>query len=300
MVSIAYSSRYKYELPDGHRFPMDKYELLPEQLLYEGTISAGQLFEPSRLSRDIVLRTHTESYFYALMHDHLSGKEKRKIGFPVRKELVERGLHIAQGTLTCALRALHGGIGLNIAGGTHHAYADHGEGFCVFNDFAIAANQLLFEGLCKQILIVDLDVHQGNGTARIFEGRSQVFTFSMHGAKNYPAKKEKSDLDIALNDRTGDHLYLDILDSVIPKLIKEVKPDIIFYLAGADVLESDALGRLSLSKAGTKQRDRIILENCIKHDIPVAVCMGGGYSPKIRDVVDVHANTFRVAVNLYT
>lgn len=279
---------------------MEKYELVPEQLLYEGTIDKACLFAPDRMSKDVVLRTHTAGYYEALRRDQLSDKAKRKIGFPVRPMLIERGLHIAQGTLECARRAMRGGIGLNIAGGTHHAFADHGEGFCVFNDFAIAANQLLYEGLCRKILIVDLDVHQGNGTARIFTHESKVFTFSMHGARNYPSRKEKSDLDIALADGTSDALYLNILKGIIPQLIDEVQPDVIFYLAGADVLHTDVLGRLSLSKEGTKIRDRIVLESCRKMDIPVAVSMGGGYSPQIRDVIDAHANTFRVAMDLYT
>lgn len=278
---------------------MEKYELVPEQLLYEGTIDEACLFAPDRMSKDVVLRTHTAGYYRALTHDQLSDKAKRKIGFPIRPMLINRGLHIAQGTLECARRAMQGGIGLNIAGGTHHAFADHGEGFCVFNDFAIAANQLLYEGLSKKILIVDLDVHQGNGTARIFAREPKVFTFSMHGAKNYPSRKEKSDLDIALADGASDGLYQEILKGVMPKLIDEVRPDIIFYLAGADVLDTDALGRLSLSKKGAKIRDRIVLESCRKMEIPVAVTMGGGYSPQIRDVIDAHANTFRVAMQLF-
>jgi len=204
MLKIAFSPIYKYELPPGHRFPMIKYDLLPEQLLYEGTITNENLFAPGYLSEEEILKTHTAEYWHRLKTLTFSRKEERAIGFPVRADLIDRGRYIAHGTIDCAKYAMEYGVSMNIAGGTHHAYADRGEGFCVFNDIAIAANHLLEHGLAKQIMVVDLDVHQGNGTAKIFEGRPEVFTLSVHGEKNYPLRKEKSDLDIGLPDKTED------------------------------------------------------------------------------------------------
>lgn len=278
---------------------MIKYELIPEQLLYEGTITSENLFHPSKMEEDIILKTHTKAFWHKLKTQTLSAKEIRKIGFPMTHALVERGRHIAQGTLDCAKFAMEHGCALNVAGGTHHSYANHGEGFCVFNDFALASNYLLNNKLVKQILIIDLDVHQGNGTAHIFANNSRVFTFSAHGAKNYPVRKEKSDLDVGFPDQTSDNEYLQTITKIIPELIEKVKPDLIFYLSGVDVLDSDKLGRLSLSMKGCKERDTIVLENCFKHQIPVAVSMGGGYSEKIADIIEAHANTFRTAQSIF-
>ncbi len=299
MLKIAYSPVYKYELPDGHRFPMIKYELLPEQLLYEGSISESNLFHPEPLTEVDILLTHDIDYWQKLKTLSLSKKEIRKIGFPLSEQLVTRGTHIANGTLQCAHYALQHGVAMNIAGGTHHSFSDRGEGFCLLNDIAIAANVLLRDKIAKKILVVDLDVHQGNGTAQIFQAESRVFTFSMHGAKNYPTKKEKSDLDIGLADKTEDEEYLSILKNTLPKLIDEVQADFVFYLSGVDVLASDKLGRLSLSRAGCKTRDQIVFELCHKNELPVAVSMGGGYSKKIADIVEAHANTFRVAQEVF-
>lgn len=298
MLKIAYSPIYKYELPEGHRFPMDKYELIPEQLLYEGTISQENFFHPSPLADEEILLTHTVEFLHKLNTQTLSAKEIRVIGFPMSEQLINRGRHIANGTLQCAHYAMQYGISMNIAGGTHHSFADHGEGFCIFNDIAIASNILLHEGKVSKVLIVDLDVHQGNGTAKIFENDNRVFTFSMHGAKNYPGRKEKSDLDIGLEDGTEDQLYLEILKDTLPRLIHEVKPDMVFYLSGVDILATDKLGRLSVSMEGCKERDRYVLQTCRDHNLPVCVSMGGGYSPNIKDIITAHANTFRVAVDL--
>ncbi|MEM8907681.1 MAG: histone deacetylase [Bacteroidota bacterium] len=299
MLKIAYSPIYKYELPEGHRFPMMKYELLPEQLVYEGTVSEAHFFHPKALDEATILRTHTADYWQKLVQLTLSPKEIRSIGFPLSETLVRRGTHIAQGTIDCAHYALQYGIAMNIAGGTHHSFTDHGEGFCLLNDIAIAANKLLQKGLAQRILVIDLDVHQGNGTAQIFRDEARVFTFSMHGAKNYPTRKEKSDLDIGLPDQTQDETYLQILAATLPRLLDQVQPDFIFYLSGVDVLESDKLGRLSMSRVGCKERDRMVLNACYRHEIPVAVSMGGGYSVRIADIVDAHANTFRVAQEIY-
>lgn len=299
MIKIAWSSVYKYELPDGHRFPMEKYDLLPEQLKYEGTAETSDFFIPDALPDADILLTHTEEYLYKLHHQTLSSKEIRNIGFPMTPALVTRGKHIANGTWMCAQFAVKQGVALNIAGGTHHAYADRGEGFCIFNDIAIAANIMKKTYPGTKILIIDLDVHQGNGTAKIFEDDPDVYTLSVHGAKNYPVRKEKSDLDIALPDGTIDAVYLDALKNCIPVTIQQFKPDFIFYLAGVDVLATDKLGRLSLSKQGCKDRDTYIFNLAKRHQIPIAVSMGGGYSHRISDILDAHANTFKAAKEVF-
>lgn len=299
MLKIAYHPFYKYELPEGHRFPMIKYELLPEQLLLEGTANANNFFEPPALDPATVLLTHAPEYWEKLQGQTLNAKEIRAIGFPMTPQLVQRGLHIANGTIHCALYAMQYGVALNIAGGTHHAFRDRGEGFCIFNDIAIAANYLLHGQLARQILIIDLDVHQGNGTASIFGNEPRVFTFSMHGAKNYPLRKEESGLDIGLPDHTEDEPYLQLLRETLPRLFDEVQPDFVFYLSGVDVLATDKLGRLSLTLAGCKERDRLVFQACIQYQVPVAVSMGGGYSQRIAHIIEAHANTFRVASELY-
>jgi len=299
MLKIAFSPIYKYELPEGHRFPMIKYELLPEQLLYEGTISESQFFHPAALEEEVLLWTHDAEYWHKLKTQTLTRKEARAIGFPMTPHLVKRGLHISNGTIDCAKYALEHGVAMNIAGGTHHAFTYKGEGFCVINDIAIAANYLLKKQLAQKILVVDLDVHQGNGTAQIFINEPRVFTFSMHGAKNYPNRKEKSDLDIGLPDKADDDLFLSNLYETLPRLLEEVQPDFIFYLSGVDVLESDKLGRLSMSLSGCRERDRFVLETCKLNDLPVAISMGGGYSERIATIVEAHANTFRMAQDIY-
>jgi acetoin utilization deacetylase AcuC-like enzyme len=298
-LQIAFSPIYKYQLPEKHRFPMIKYELIPEQLIYEGTISESQLFHPQKISEEIILLTHDLAYWQKLKNLTLSEKEIRRIGFPLSANLIERGRHIAQGTIDCAYFALQNGCAMNVAGGTHHSFADHGEGFCVLNDFAIAANHLLNNKVVEKILIIDLDVHQGNGTAKLFENNHKVFTFSMHGAMNYPSRKETSDLDIGLPDRTKDYYYLKTLQKTLPPLIDQVEPDLIFYLSGVDVLETDKLGRLSMSVEGAKNRDRYVLELCKKDNIPLAIGMGGGYSERIALIIEAHANTFRLAQEIF-
>lgn len=278
---------------------MEKYELIPEQLVYEGTVSDDNFFHPAQVSRAGLELTHSIEFLDKLESQSLTSKEIRAIGFPMSRALIERGKHISQGTLDCARFAMQYGVSMNIAGGTHHSFRDHGEGFCIYNDIAIAANILLYQNVVKQVLIVDLDVHQGNGTASIFRGDERVFTFSMHGERNYPTRKEQSDLDLALPDRTKDEAYLSELKDVLPKLLDQVEPDIIFYLSGVDVLEQDKLGRLSLTMAGCKERDHYVLSLARQHNLPIAISMGGGYSPKISDIVNAHANTFRLAQELY-
>ena len=298
-LPIAFHSIYKHPLPEGHRFPMLKYDLLPKQLLHEGTAEKSDFFEPEIANLIDIYTVHEKNYVDTLVALKLDSKEVRKIGFPLSAALVERELRIAQGTINGSLLALKHGVAFNIAGGTHHAFANYGEAFCMLNDQAIGAQYLLNNSLCKKILIIDLDVHQGNGTAKIFENKNNVFTFSMHGKSNYPFRKEISDLDIALEDNTNDHKYLEILADVVPKLIATEKPDFIFYLAGVDVLETDKLGKLGLTLQGCKKRDEIVLKLCKLHEIPVQVSMGGGYSPDIKTIIEAHSNTYRVARSVF-
>jgi acetoin utilization deacetylase AcuC-like enzyme len=299
MLKIAYHPIYRHPLPEGHRFPMMKYELLPQQLIHEGTCTESNFFEPEIPNDKHIVAVHDPEYFYDLLNMMISAKMSRKIGFPISEDLVERERIISDGTLKACDFALQYGISMNIAGGTHHAYSDHGEAFCMLNDQAIGAKYLLNKGLAKKILMVDLDVHQGNGTAEIFQNDTSVFTFSMHGEANYPFKKEQSDLDIPLPKGTDDKTYLSILKENLPKLIDTVQPDFIFYLSGVDVLKSDKLGTLSLTLEGCKLRDQFVLEVCRNLKIPVQCSMGGGYSEDIKIIVEAHANTFRLAQSLY-
>jgi acetoin utilization deacetylase AcuC-like enzyme len=299
LLKIAYHPIYKHPLPEGHRFPMIKYELLPKQLLYEGTCTEENFFKPNVPEEAFILEVHTKEYYDELTSLTLDARAARKIGFPLSKELVKREVIIADGTIKGCEYALQHGIAMNIAGGTHHAYSNRGEAFCLLNDQAIGARYLQNKKLAKKILVIDLDVHQGNGTAEIFQGDNSVFTFSMHGKGNYPFKKEQSDLDIALADGTKDVEYLNLLSKTLSGLINKVKPDFIFYLCGVDVIEGDKLGRLALTMEGCKERDRIVLETCRKHEIPVQCSMGGGYSKEIKVIIEAHANTFRLAQSVY-
>jgi acetoin utilization deacetylase AcuC-like enzyme len=278
---------------------MLKYELIPEQLLYEGTINSQNLKAPEICKDEIVLLTHTREYLNKLQQQTLSVKEQRHIGFPQSPQLTMRELIITQDTIDSSTSALENGIALNVAGGTHHAFAGRGEGFCLLNDFAVAANYLLAEKKAKQILIIDLDVHQGNGTAKIFEHDKRVFTFSMHGAHNYPFHKEQSDLDIGLKDGTDDSTYLPLLKNTLDMLIEKVRPDFAFFLSGVDILETDKFGKLKITMQGCKQRDEIVLSKLHQYQIPCAVAMGGGYSPDIKIIVEAHCNTFRLAKEIY-
>lgn len=298
-LRIAYSSSYAHSLPEGHRFPMLKYELIPGQLLYEGIINPENLFEPAACSEEIILLTHTPDYWQRLLYQTLSAREQRQIGFPQSPQLTTRERIITQGTIDCCAYARENGVSLNIAGGTHHAFADHGEGFCLLNDFAVAANYLLQHRLASRILIIDLDVHQGNGTARIFQHEARVFTFSMHGRHNYPFRKETSDLDIPLEDGLDDAGYLQLLEQALPGVIRQFHPDFAFYLSGVDVLATDKFGKLQLSLAGCRQRDERVFELLHQANIPCVVAMGGGYSADIRLITAAHCNTFAAAKAIY-
>lgn len=299
MLKIAHHPIYNHPLPDKHRFPMDKYDLIPQQLLYEGTCTQDNFFEPEIPNNKHFFTVHTPEYFFDLLNITLSKKEERKIGFPLSEQLIAREMVITDGTMKAAEFALEYGIAMNIAGGTHHAFTNSGEGFCLLNDQAVASRYLQNKGLANKILIVDLDVHQGNGTAEIFKDDTSVFTFSMHGKTNYPFHKEKSDLDIALENDTQDEEYLQILKEVLPRLIAQQQPDFLFYQCGVDILESDKLGKLSISPEGCKERDRFVLQLCKDHKIPVMCSMGGGYSKDIKVIVEAHANTFRLAQEIF-
>lgn len=299
LLKIAFDPIYAHPLPEGHRFPMLKYELIPGQLLYEGTITQNNLFAPAPCEDEVVLWTHNKEYVERLHQQTLSAREQRHIGFPQSPQLTRREFVIAQGTIDCCHFAMKYGVALNVAGGTHHAFADRGEGFCLLNDFGIAANYLLKKGLAHKIIIIDLDVHQGNGTASLFEKESRVFTFSMHGAHNYPFHKEKSDLDIGLNDGTDDKLYLSLLQNTLHTLLDQLQPDFAFYLSGVDILSTDKFGKLKVSIDGCKQRDEMVFSQLKAKGIPCVVAMGGGYSPDIKTIVEAHCNTFRVAKDIY-
>jgi acetoin utilization deacetylase AcuC-like enzyme len=299
MIKIAYHPIYAHPLPEGHRFPMVKYELIPAQLLHEGTIEEENLFAPEPLIESHILTTHSPQYWQQLKDLTLPASEQRRIGFPLTSQLVEREIRIAQGTIDGAIFAKQYGVAFNVAGGTHHAGSNWGEGFCLLNDQAIAANYLLNNGLAQRILIIDLDVHQGNGTAEIFKNEERVFTWSMHGEKNFPFRKEKSDLDVALPDGTSDKEFIDRMNEALAHVFEVHQPDFVFYLAGVDVLETDLLGKLALSKSACKLRDQLVFEACIRHKVPVQVSMGGGYSAAIKVIVDAHCNTFRVAKELF-
>jgi acetoin utilization deacetylase AcuC-like enzyme len=278
---------------------MAKYDLLPEQLLREGTINSGNLFAPEPLDDETILLTHHKSYLQRLHQLDLSQAEIRRIGFPLSRELIQREVTILNGSVQASQYALKYGVAMNIAGGTHHAFSDRGEGFCLLNDIAVAANLLLHRNQAKRILVVDLDVHQGNGTAKLFAQNDAVFTFSMHGAHNYPLHKEQSDLDIELQDGTDDNHYLKLLHEHLTQLVDSAEPDFVFYQAGVDVLASDKLGRLKLSREGCAERDRFVLETCRKNRLPLSISMGGGYSEKITDIIEAHANTYRLAQEIF-
>lgn len=299
MLKIAWSKIYNHPLPEGHRFPMEKYDLLPEQLLYEGSIAPDNLFAPRKLTEEEILSTHDKGYWERLKSLSLTRKEERRSGFPLSELIVEREITINAGTIQAAEFALQYGIAMNVAGGTHHAYTNRAEGFCFLNDIAIASNYLLNKNLANQILVVDLDVHQGNGTAEIFQNEPRVYTFSMHGANNYPLHKEQSDLDVALPDKTNDSIYLKLLDKHLKSLLNQVEPDFIFFQSGVDVLATDKLGRLGMTIEGCKNRDEMVIGLAKSNQVPLVASMGGGYSEHIKDIIEAHANTFRIAQNIY-
>ena len=299
MLKIAFNPHYVHPLPEGHRFPMAKYELLPQQLLLEGTVEEDAFFSPGLIDKDLVLSVHDKDYYKDLLHLKIDHSAQRKTGFIHNEELILREQIIMEGTRKCAEYAKENGIAMNIAGGTHHAFTDRGEGFCLLNDQAIAAKWLLENKKASQVLIVDLDVHQGNGTAEIFKNTPEVFTFSMHGANNYPLKKEISDLDVNLPDGIKDSDYIYLLEKSLDDILNVFTPEFLFYQSGVDIIETDKLGRLGVSIQGCKKRDELVFQMAKNHNLPVVVSMGGGYSEEIKFIIEAHANTFRTAQHIF-
>lgn len=294
---IAFHPSFVHALPEGHRFPMLKYDLLPQQLLYEEVVEKDDFFQPSCLPLDYLKGVHEDTYWKRFISLTLNKKEVQRIGFPQSKEIINRELRIAQGTITAAEIALKKtGLGFNIAGGTHHAGKDFGEGFCMLNDQAIAAHYLLEKQGLNKILIIDLDVHQGDGTADIFEKEDRVFTLSVHGENNFPFEKKVSDLDVGLADDIGGDEYLCILDKTLKRLFNIVEPEFVFFQSGTDVLQTDTMGRIKLDKEACRQRDQLVFNYCKNYHLPVQVSMGGGYSKQIRNIVDAHCNTFKEGI----
>jgi acetoin utilization deacetylase AcuC-like enzyme len=293
-----YSDHFVLPLPEGHKFPMAKYSRLRERILAEGIVSPDDLHEAPLAAIEDLRLVHDAGYVEAVLAGTVAPEIQRRIGFPWSPQMVERSRRSVGATIAAAHAALDEGVAANLAGGTHHAFADRGEGFCVFNDVAVAARVLQRDQLARRIAIVDLDVHQGNGTAAIFNGDASVFTFSMHGDKNFPFKKEASDLDVPLADGTGDDEYLSLLQQHLPGVLNRHQPDFVFYLAGADPFEGDRLGRLRMTIDGLRTRDEIVMEACTRARLPVAISMSGGYANDVDAIVTIHANTIRVAGNL--
>lgn len=296
--SIFYSPYYYADIGEGHVFPIRKFELVRDKLLAEGTIFPDELIEPAPAAVEDLHLVHTEDYISRLVAGELTAKEIRKLGLPWSRSLVRRSLHAISGTINAARKALETGIASNLAGGTHHAYPDRGEGFCVLNDVAVAIRVLQREMLAEKFLIIDCDVHQGDGTAYIFRDSPEVFTFSMHGAKNYPLFKQISSLDIELPDGTGDGEYLATLENALSHL-RLHDADVIFYLAGADPYQGDKLGRLGVSMDGLRRRDELVAQFARSLDVPFVTTMSGGYAADIADTVEIHCNTIRAVKSLY-
>jgi len=295
---IYYSPYYYADIGEGHVFPIRKFELVRDKLLEEMTLDPEEILEPEPAAVEDLHLVHTEDYIYRLQNGELTAKEVRKLGLPWSRSLVRRSLHAISGTINAALHCLTSGIASNLAGGTHHAYPDRGEGFCVLNDVAVAIRVLQRDGLAGRFLIVDLDVHQGDGTAFIFRDSPDVFTFSMHGAKNYPLFKQTSSLDIELPDKTGDDEYLATLDQALER-VRIHDPDVIFYLAGADPYEKDKLGRLGVSIDGLRRRDEMVLRYAKEMGVPIVTTMSGGYAADIDDTVEIHCNTIRAVKTVF-
>jgi acetoin utilization deacetylase AcuC-like enzyme len=298
-VKAFYSDTFVLPLPAGHKFPMAKYTRLRERLLLEGIVDAVRMHIPDAATDLELHRVHDPAYVARVVEGRLDPAEVRRIGFPWSEAMVERSRRSAGATLAACRAALVDGLGINLAGGTHHAFADRGEGFCVFNDAAVAARGMQAEGRARRAVVLDCDVHQGNGTAAIFRGDDTVFTFSIHGAGNFPYRKENSDLDIALPDGTGDDAYLEALDRGIAASIESARADLAIYLSGADPHEGDRFGRLKLTKDGLRERDRRVFEACRRAGLPVAVAMAGGYGREVEDTVDVHVATVEEALERF-
>jgi acetoin utilization deacetylase AcuC-like enzyme len=297
-MKIFRTDEFALPLPEGHRFPVTKYALLRRRVEEAGIASPAELIAAPAADDEEITRAHTAEYVRGVQNGGLTEKELRRIGFPWSPQMVERSRRSSGATIAAARAAVREGLGVNLAGGTHHAFADRGEGYCVFNDAAIAARAVQAEGLAQRIVIVDCDVHQGNGTAKIFEHDPSVFTFSIHGAKNFPFHKETSDLDVALPDGADDATYLAALREALPGVLERAQADLAIYLAGADPYFDDAFGRMKLSKPGLLERDRFVLESCRAIDLPVAITMAGGYAKRVEDTADIHFQTVKLAAEI--
>lgn len=298
-MRLYYSDRFVLPLPEGHRFPMRKYSLLRERVVGAGLVPRAAMAEPVAASDAEILRAHDVGYLARVANGALSARDVRRIGFPWSPEMVERSRRSAGATIAACRAALAEGCGVNLAGGTHHAFHDRGEGYCVFNDSAIAACAMQAEGRVGRVVIIDCDVHQGNGTASIFAGDPSVFTFSIHAAKNFPFHKETSDLDIELPDGTGDDDYLVALERGLRLAFSRADAQLAIFLAGADPYCDDRLGRLALTKEGLMERDRMVLDACRDAGLAVAISMAGGYARQIEDTVDIHFNTVRLTARMF-
>lgn len=296
-MKIFYHDQFVLPLPDNHRFPMEKYALLRQRVVAARLVPPGDLAVPAPAGDADLLRAHTPGYVERVKTGALSPQEVRRMGFPWSPALVERSRRSVGSTIAAGRAALQDGVGVNLAGGTHHAGPDWGQGFCVFNDAAVAARAWQAAGLVRRVVILDCDVHQGNGTAAICRGDETIFTFSIHGARNFPFHKEPGDLDIGLEDGTGDEEYLQALERGVEQALALARADIAIYLAGADPHEGDRLGRLALSKAGLAARDRLVFEACRRAGLPVVVAMAGGYGRSVADTVDIHFETVRLAAS---
>lgn len=290
-MKLFYADHFVLPLPEGHRFPMEKYARLRERLMGSGLFAAEDFHVPEAASDSELLRAHDAGYVQRVVRGTLDKNDIRRIGFPWSEAMVERSRRSAGATLAACRAALEDGCAANLAGGTHHAFRDRGEGFCVFNDAAIAALAMRAEGRVERVAIIDCDVHQGNGTAAILANRPECFTFSIHGARNYPFDKEASDLDVELPDGTGDDTYLTALQAALGVVFARGRPDLVIYLAGADPYEDDRLGRLKLSKQGLAERDQLVFDKVQKRGLPIALAMAGGYARQIDDTVEIHTNT---------
>jgi acetoin utilization deacetylase AcuC-like enzyme len=297
-MKVFYSDHFVLPLPEGHRFPMAKYSMLRERVARDGICGPGELLTPRAVTDQEILRAHAPDYLKRVASGTLTDKEMRRIGFPWSEQMVERSRRASGGTLGACLAALDEGFAANLAGGTHHAFSDRGEGYCVFNDSAIAARAVQAAGLVGRVVVIDTDVHQGNGTAAILRGDPTVFTYSIHGAKNFPFHKDESDMDAPLPDGAGDTEFLATLERGLEAALDAAGADLAIYLAGADPFEGDRLGRLSVTKLGLAERDRIVLQSCRERGIPVAVTMAGGYANEVEDTVDVHFRSIRRAADL--
>jgi acetoin utilization deacetylase AcuC-like enzyme len=293
-----YSDHFPIPLPPDHRFPIDKYSLLRKMIISEKIISVGDLRVPDPATQDQICLAHDPVYVEKVFSGSLSEREIRRIGFPWSPELVVRSQRSVGGTIAACRSALDGGVSANLAGGTHHAHRDFGSGFCVFNDCAVAIKALQGEQIVEHVTIVDCDVHQGDGTAAIFSSDPSVFTFSIHGAHNFPFHKVPSDLDVELEDGAGDAEYLQSLSVGLTKVFNDFKGDLVIYLAGADPYQDDRLGRLALTKAGLAERDNLVFDTCKQARLPVAVVMSGGYARKVVDTIAIHKETIHQAAKL--